>query len=164
MHRRRSWMTINQELSKRSQDGSRKNLQEEKMGKNIHWDVKERWTGMKSAKRLIYTLAKKICELLIWAQHGRETDQYPTSEKSKCCRHCQQIFLCICCVLVAEDASSRGGLGDEISLLWSLWRWGKNLWKIPQVTGMAIVKVRIRINAHLAHLTLQLCLILCCPS
>lgn len=40
--------------------GTAKKLPWGENGKNIHWDAKQRWTGMKSAKWFIYTLAKKL--------------------------------------------------------------------------------------------------------
>lgn len=61
-------MTINQELSKGSQDGNCKKLPQGENGKNIHWDAKGRRTGMKIAKRLINSLARK--SLSSYPEHG----------------------------------------------------------------------------------------------
>lgn len=140
--------------------------------------MRRRWgkiyTGMQSRDELEWRVQgdsfipwpKKICELLIWARRGRETDQYLTHKplkRASVAGTANRFFSAYAVFWWLGMPAQEEGWEMKLLIPCSLWRWEKKMWKIPQVTGMAIVKVRIRINSHLG-LTLQLCLILCCPT
>lgn len=157
---------MNDNQSRAEQGESGWEQHEEKMGKyTLGCKAETNWN--EEHKGIHLAKMKKTKQILLWAWCGRETDPYPTHKPLKrasdegAANRFSSAYAAFFWWL--RMPAQEEGWEMKLSLLCSLWRWGKKLWKIPQVTGMAIVKVRIRINAHLA-LSLQFCLIFCCPT